>query len=58
MTTTSLNYTLPLTLEHSYGEIIDVPDEERTYYGSDISFSNNSKSGAIKILFEVITLEG
>ena len=54
MTTTSLNDTLPLTLEHSYDEI---PDEERTYYGSDISFSDNSKSGSIQILYEVITLE-
>ena len=57
MTTTSLNDTLPLTQEHLYGEIIDVPDEERTYYGSDILFSDNSKSGSIQILYEVITLE-
>ena len=57
MTKTSLNDTLPLTLEHSYDEIIDVSDEERTYYGSDISFSDNSKSGSIQILYEVITLE-
>ena len=57
MTSTSLNDTLPLTLEHSYDESIDIPDEKRTYYRSDISFSDNSKSSSIQILYEVITLE-
>ena len=58
MTTTSLDDTLPLTFENFDEEIVEFSDEERTYYGSDISFSGDSKGSSIQILYEIINLEG
>ena len=57
MTTTSLNDTLPLTLENSNEEIIELSDDEKTYYGSDISFSEDSKGSSVHLLCEIINLE-
>ena len=46
MTTTSLDDTLPL-----------LSDDEITYYGSDLSFSEESEGGSIQFLYEIINLE-
>ena len=46
MTTTSLDDTLPL-----------LSDDEKTYYGSDLSFSEESEEGSIQLLYEIINLE-
>ena len=46
MTTTSLDDTLPLP-----------SDDEKTYYGSDLSFSEESEEGSIQLLYEIINLE-
>ena len=46
MTTTSLDDTLPLP-----------SDDEKTYYGSDLSFSEESEEDSIQLLYEIINLE-
>ena len=46
MTTTSLDDTLPLR-----------SDDEKTYYGSDLSFSEESEEDSIQLLYEIINLE-
>ena len=46
MTTTSFDDTLPLP-----------SDDEKTYYGSDLSFSEESEGGSIQLLYEIINLE-
>ena len=46
MTTTSFDDTLPLP-----------SDDEKTYYGSDLSFSEESEEGSIQLLYEIINLE-
>ena len=35
MTTINLNDTLPLTAENSNEKVIELSDDEKTYYGSD-----------------------
>ena len=57
MTTTSLNDTLPLTTENSNKKVIELSDDEKTYYGSDLSFSEESEGGSIQLLCEIINLE-
>ena len=46
MTTTCLDDTLPLP-----------SDDEKTYYGSDLSFSEESEEGSIQLLYKIINLE-
>ncbi len=46
MTTTSLDDTLPL-----------LSDDEKTFYGPDLSFSEESEEDSIQLLYEVINLE-
>ena len=57
MTTTSLDDTLPLTTENSNKNFIELSDDEKTYYGSDLSFSEESEGGSIQLLCEIINLE-
>ena len=57
MTTTSLDDTLPLTTEISNKNFIELSDDEKTYYGSDLSFSEESEGGSIQLLCEIINLE-
>ena len=57
MTTTSLNDTLPLTTESSNEKVIELLDDEKTYYGSDFSFSEDSEGSSIQLLCEIINLE-
>ena len=57
MTTTSLDDTLPLTTEISNKNFIELSDDEKTYYGSDLSFSEESEGGSIQLLYEIINLE-
>ena len=57
MTTTSLNDTLPLTLENSNKEIKEILDEEKTYYGWDTSFSEDSEGSSVQLLCEIGNLE-
>ena len=57
MTTTSLNDTLPLTTENSNEKVIELSDDEKTYYGSDFSFSEDSEGSSIQLLCEIINLE-
>ena len=57
MTTTSLDDTLPLTTENSNKNFIELSDDEKTYYGSDFSFSEDSKGSSIQLLCEIINLE-
>ena len=57
MTTINLNDTLPLTTENSNEKVIELSDDENTYYGSDFSFSENSEGSSIKLLYEIINLE-
>ena len=57
MTTTSLDDTLPLTTEISNENFIELSDDEKTYYGSDLSFSEESEGGSIQLLYEIINLE-
>ena len=46
MTTTSLDDMLPL-----------LSDDEKTFYGPDLSFSEESEEDSIQLLYEVINLE-
>ena len=55
--TTSLNDTLPLTTENTNEEVIEILDDEKTYYGSDFSFSEDSEDSSIQFLCEIINLE-
>ena len=57
MTTTSLNDTLPLTTENSNEKVIELSDDEKTYYRSDFSFSEDSEGSSIQLLCEIINLE-
>ena len=57
MTTTSLDDTLPLTTEISNKNFIELSDDEKTYYGSDFSFSEDSEGSSIQLLCEIINLE-
>ena len=57
MTTTSLNDTLPLTTENTNQEVIEISDDEKTYYGSDFSFSEDSEGSSIQLQCEIINLE-
>ena len=57
MTTTSLDDTLPLTTENSNENFIELSDDEKTYYGSDFSFSEDSEGSSIQLLCEIINLE-
>ena len=57
MTTTSLNDTLPLTTENTNEEVIEISDDEKTYYGSDFSFSEDSEGSSIQLLCEIINLD-
>ena len=57
MTTKSLDDTLPLTTEISNKTFIELSDDEKTYYGSDLSFSEESEGGSIQLLYEIINLE-
>ena len=57
MTTISLDDTLPLTTENSNKNFIELSDDEKTYYGSDLSFSKESEGGSIQLLYEIINLE-
>ena len=57
MTTINLNDTLPLTTENSNEKVIELLDDEKTYYGSDFSFSENSEDSSIQLLYEIINLE-
>ena len=57
MTTTSLDDTLPLTTEISNKNFIELSDDEKTYYGPDLSFSEESEGGSIQLLCEIINLE-
>ena len=57
MTTTSLDDSLPLTTEISNKNFIELSDDEKTYYGSDLSFSEESEGGSIQLLCEIINLE-
>ena len=57
MTTINLNDTLPLTAENSNEKVIELSDDEKTYYGSDFSFSKDSESSSIQLLCEIINLE-
>ena len=55
--TTSLNDTLPLSKENYNEKVIEISDDEKTYYGSDLSFSEESEGGSIQLLCEIINLE-
>ena len=55
--TTSLNDTLPLSIENYNENIIEISDDEKTYYGSDFSFSEDSEESSIQFLCEIINLE-
>ena len=55
--TTSLNDTLPLSIENTNEEVIEISDDEKTYYGSDFSFSEDSEDSSIQFLCEIINLE-
>ena len=55
--TTSLNDTLPLSIENTNEEVIEISDDEKTYYGSDFSISEDSEDSSIQFLCEIINLE-
>ena len=55
--TTSLNDTLPLSIENYNENVIEISDDEKTYYGSDFSFSEDSEDSSIQLLCEIINLE-
>ena len=57
MTTINLNDTLLLTAENSNEKVIELSDDEKTYHGSDFSFSENSEGSSIQLLYEIINLE-
>ncbi len=54
---TNLNDTLPLSTEHYNKNVIEISDDEKTYYGSDFSISEDSEDGSIQFLCEIINLE-
>ena len=54
---TKLNDTLPLSMQNTNEEIIEISDDEKTYYGSDFSFSEDSEDSSIQFLCEIINLE-
>ena len=51
---TNINDTLPKNYNE---EVIEISDDEKTYYGSDFSFSEDSKGSSIQLLCEIINLE-
>ena len=55
--TTSLNDNLPLSTENYNEKVIEISDDEKTYYGSDFSFSEDSEGNSIQILCEIINLD-
>ena len=57
MTTINLNDTLLLTAENSNEKVIELSDDEKTNYGSDFSFNEDSEGSSIQLLCEIINLE-
>ena len=55
--TTSLNDTLPLSTENYNVNVIEISDDEKTYYGSNFSISEDSDDSSIQFLCEIINLE-
>ena len=54
---TNLNDTLPLSTENYNENVIEISDDEKTYYGSDFSISEDSEDSSIQFLCEIINLE-
>ena len=54
---TNLNDTLPLSTDNYNENIIEISDDERTYYESHFSISENSDDSSIQFLCEIINLE-
>ena len=54
---TNLNDTLPLSTENYNENVIEISDDEKTYYGSNFSISEDSEDSSIQFLCEIINLE-
>ena len=53
----NLNDTLPLSTDNYNENIVEISDDERTYYGSDFSISESSDDSSIQFLCEIINLK-
>ena len=54
---TNINDTLPLSTKNYNEEVIEISDDEKTYYRSDFSISEDSDDSSIQFLCEIINLE-
>ena len=54
---TNLNDNIPLSTDNYNENVIEISDDEKTYYGSDFSISEDSEDSSIQFLCEIINLE-